>query len=177
MGSTLNITLDRDANVSVSLYLAADAQLSLPNGFIPLSLSTSTGITLNITPPTAIVLDAHFTTPSFSLTSLIKLNPNLTVGFLKYDSELNWYNTMDIESYDLGTYQVTVNLPSAGTYVFAQFNTDALRPALYNIENKLKALVTYAYQYPNGFYISINSQGENTLKIQHSTVNPKNNGK
>ena len=154
--------------------MAADAQLSLPNGLIPLSFALSTGVSVNITPSTAVVLNAQFTTPAVSLTCLAKLNTNMTIGCLKYDSELNWYNTMDIESYNLGTYQLTVNLPSAGTYIFAGFNTDALRPALYNIANKLKALVKYVYQYPSGLSISITCQTANSLKVVQNSTNPKN---
>ena len=126
MGSTLNITLNANANVTVSLYLNANAQVSLPNGLVPLSFAVSTGFTLDVTPATATVVSARFVTPAVSLSSLAKLSAGMKAGCLKYDSNIEWYNTFEVESVNLITYQISVTLPSSGTYLFAAFNSSRM---------------------------------------------------
>jgi hypothetical protein len=118
---SLTIEVDMDAQVTLSAYV--DLFAHLPYGYHNLSFSTGVGYTLSIAPANAQIISATLTTSDISAAALLMLNNSVKAGCLEFDASTQTYSEIDVDW--ASSTQLSVDLPSAGTYIFVAVSTNS----------------------------------------------------
>jgi len=157
--TTLSITTDSDAQVTLNLVVVPPTDL--PSGIISLGF----GLGLEVTPASAVVIDASITTPSLTVTG------SNSLSVFMFDAASNFYATIPST---VSQGQITFTLPAAarGVYLAAQFSTGTFLPDLFNKAIALVSAIRSRIQFPNGFSLSVQVNSNTDLTVQHTSTNP-----
>jgi hypothetical protein len=157
--TTLTITTDQDAEVTLNLVTVLPRDL--PSGIVTLGF----GLSLTVTPASAVIVDASITTPALTVTGTNSLS------ILMFDAASNFYATVPST---VSQGKATFALPEAarGTYIAAQVSTGTFLPDLFNKVINLVADVRSKIQFPSGFSLSVQANADADLTVTHSATNP-----
>jgi hypothetical protein len=135
---------------------------SLAVGF---TLSASNGATL--TTPT-------LTTPELDATLAAAITGNVNAAVLKFDTSLNTFVRIKLDSYTVSSKKIVVTLPGAGTYVIVGVNE--VVSLNYAVVAPIFASANRTYNYGSEFAVKVATSSSNSLTVikSSSTTKPSN---
>ena len=164
-GLSLVVHTTTASTVTLSSYASVVA--AMPTGYSALGFSAEAGFTLAIEGGGELV-KAELTTPSLTTTAAALITGSVEAGCLRYDAELDAYSKVDIKSYGTLTKKIVVDLPKAGTYLFAAVSVNAEVPSFYN-ETRVTSSSSTKFTFPGGFTLDVATSSSNTVSVQRSS--------
>lgn len=163
------ITVDRDATVTLNLYISLNG--ALPQGFTALSIGASIGYTLDISPSDANLISATLVTPALGASIVNQINAGTyAAGVVQFNSNTKTFNQLEVY-FNSTTNTISIPLPSAGTVILVGVSANVPIPSFYSYARTLIANVRTVVNYTGEFFLNVTSSSTTTLHVNHSSSN------
>merc|ERR1711990_1183056 len=156
---------------TVTLSSYASVVTTMPSGYSALGFSAQAGFTLAIDGGGA-PIKAELTTPPLTTSAAALITGSVSAGCLQYDVDARAYNKIDIDTYTAGTKTIKVQLPKAGTYLFAAVSANAQIPTFYN-KARATASTSVSLSFPGGFVLDVSTSSSNTVTVSRASYSSR----